>query len=62
MPEKEEAGKLHGRSAQLQALPQVNGSARQENKEGALSALFPYELILFKHTRLIVCSLTALKF
>jgi hypothetical protein len=40
MPGKEGVDRSHGRSAQLQALPEVDGSVRQEQEEGASSALF----------------------
>jgi hypothetical protein len=43
MPQKEEAGRPHGRSAQLQALPEADGSVSREKEEGTLSALFLYE-------------------
>ena len=41
VPEKEEVGRPHGRSAQLQALPEVDGSVRREKEEGTLSVLLP---------------------
>jgi hypothetical protein len=43
MPSKEEAGRQHGRSARLQALPEVNGSVSREQEEGTQSALFLQE-------------------
>jgi len=39
LPKKEEVGRPHGRSAQLQALPKGDGSARREKQEGTQGVL-----------------------